>query len=119
MHASTWHVRPGQRVVTSMHPRADEIVTILTGSAVLLVFDQQPPRSEICYQPEPGRGVTPPPAGEHGAHRRIDIGPGEVGLIPAGTFCGLENVGDTDVVAVSCVGPDVSDTVWTVREVHA
>jgi oxalate decarboxylase/phosphoglucose isomerase-like protein (cupin superfamily) len=119
MHASTWHVRPGQRIVTNMHPLADEIITILAGSADLIVFDEQPPNPDICYEPEPGRGVTPPPPGDHGPHRRLPIISGEVGLIGAGTFWGLLNTGEDDVVAVSCVGPDVSKTSWTVRQAEA
>lgn len=117
IHAATWHLRPGQRIVTNMHPRADEILTLLSGAADLIVFDEQAPNPAVVYQPEPGQGVTPPPAGDHGPYRRVPIAAGEVAMVEAGTFWGLVNTSESDVVAVSCVGPDVSDTQWTVRQV--
>ncbi len=119
LHAATWHVRPGQRIVTNMHPHADEVITVLSGSGDVIVFDERDPNEEICYQPEPSRGVTPPPPGDHGPHSRLPIAAGEVALVAAGTYWGLVNTGEDDLIAVSCVGPDVSDTSWTVRQAEA
>lgn len=113
---SRWHLSPGQRIVTHAHPRADDLVVVLHGDGHYLSFEDVTPSPAMRYVPEPCKVVVPPAQRpDHTCCHMIPVSTGHVVIARQGTFHGLVNTGDHELVAVVATGPDIRDTEYVVR----
>ncbi len=113
--AAAWNLRPGQQIVPHMHPDADGMVVVLSGSGDFLVYEEDAPNPDMCYVPSPINVVAVPSSGAVGEPGRRPVGPGSIGFAPAGVFYGLANTGAEPLVAVTVTSSDTDSTVWAAR----
>ncbi|MFJ7213642.1 cupin domain-containing protein [Amycolatopsis sp. NPDC098790] len=115
MQAAAWRLAPGQDISARMHPRADGLVVVLAGRGEFQVFETAEPDPAGCYVPSAHYPLDAPPKRPLPEPGRHEIGPGSVGVAPAGLYYGLVNTGDEVLVAVTVTASDTSGTSWTVR----
>ncbi|MEV4439208.1 cupin domain-containing protein [Streptomyces sp. NPDC049577] len=115
MQAAAWRLGPGQDISARMHPVADGMILVLAGHGEFQVFDGEEPEPAGAYVPSAHYPLDAPPRRPLPEPSRHPIGPGSVGMAPAGLYYGLVNTGDEQLVAVAVTASDTTGTAWTVR----
>lgn len=112
-----WHLNPGQRITTHLHPRADDLMVVVQGAGDYLYYPEGTgPTTAGCYEPSPTHVVVPPSTRPDDAGAtRVTVGPGSVIATGAGAFHGLVNTGEGQLVVAVATGPDVTESVYVTR----